>query len=148
MQRVLALVMATCIALASLTACGKQPAQTEEFPFTEQEMVRLGIVCATHVWGDELTDYLSEDLYQQFKALPDPEGAVLDISYDEFMNVLDETITWTDTLNQVYSSDGVVSTLMAYGDETNPTYLYITGKLNSDNKFSELSIYSGTDTVR
>lgn len=148
MQRVLVLVMAACTALASLTACGKQPAQTAEFPFTEQEMVRLGIVCTTHVWGDELMNYLSEDLYQQFKALPDPEGEVLDIPYDEFMSVLDETVTWTDTLNQVYSSDGVVSTLVAYGDEANPTYLYMTGKLNSENKFSELSIYSGTDIVR
>ena len=148
MRRVLALVMTACTALASLTACGKQPSQTTEFPFTEQEMVRLGIVCTTHVWSDELTNYLSEDLYQQFKALPDPEGEVLDMSYDEFMSVLDETVTWADTLNQVYSSDGVVSTLVAYGDEANPTYLYMTGKLNSENKFSELSIYSGTDIVR
>lgn len=148
MRRVLTLVMTACITLASLTACGKQPVSAGEFPFTEQEMVRLGIVCNTHVWDEDLLEYLTEDLYQQFVALPDPEGAVLDIPYDEFMSVLDETVTWTDTLNQVYSSDGVVSTLVAYGDEANPTYLYMTGKLNSENKFSELSIYSGTDIVR
>lgn len=148
MRKMLIGLALACTMLGGLTACGEAAEGPADFPYTENEMVRLGIVCTTHVWGDELTNYLSEDLYQQFKALPDPEGAVLDISYDEFMSVLDETVTWTDTLSQVYSSDGVVSTLIAYGDEANPTYLYMTGKLNSENKFSELSIYSGTDIVR
>lgn len=147
MRKMLIGLALACTMLGGLTACGKTAEGPADFPYTENEMVRLGIVCTTHVWGDQLTDYLSDDLYQQFTNLPEPDGAVLDIPYDEFMSVLDESVTWTDTIEQVYSDDGTVSMLLAYGTKDNPTYLYMQGTLNEDNKFSELSVYSGTNTT-